>query len=295
MAIARLKRYLPDPTRRIALYDLVMGVVDQLTDTIKTLPVDTATIEAIDARITDLRTATDPLLHLLIAGIHHDVDGTHIQLWVDVLQRLLDARYLATGSTPFAPLQHYPALLVLRTMSTVAVHRSRDDFLIHLLTTPQWADRFNGFPPASAAHILHMHKVLDGNTVNALPRWGGGSWLYPASHLLRTDLKGILVDYLGTEDRYRSVTDDVEYRTGLVQHLTYENAAGAYRPNPGEFVGEQSWTGGSESKPTAEVRFIEQIDRRGPGTWATLGNDSDWNPDTLDIYREILKSYRQWG
>lgn len=297
MAIARLKRYLPNPVHRIAMHDLVMRVVDQLTTTIHEFPVaqNSITLETLDRQITDLRSATDPLLHLLIAGVHHDSDGTHTQLWVDVLQRLLDAHKMSSGNTVLVGLQHYPALLALRVMSAVAVHRGRDDFFIHLLVTPQWADPFRGNSPVAAAHVLHMDKVLEGNFVNGLPRWDGTSWLYPPSHLLREDLNDILVDYLGTAERYRMVIDDVEYRTGLVQYLTQESASGAYRSNSGEFVGERGWTGDNPSRPNAEVRLDRQFDTHGVGPWTALESEGGWYPGTLADYREILENYRRWG
>ncbi|AHH16891.1 SIR2-like domain-containing protein [Nocardia nova SH22a] len=289
MAIARLKRSLPDPIRRIDLHDLVMGRLDRVATTIQDLPVaGTPTPEILDERLAALLNATTPLLHLLREGVHHDLDGAHAQLWIDVVQRLLDAR-LAVDASQLAGLQHYPALLALRTMSLVAVHRGRDDLLIELLTVPQWSHPTLLNRPKSAAHVLHLQEVLDTWT-GALPRWGGVRWKFPESHLLRADLEGLFKDYLGP--RHLDVVHDVEYRTGLAQFLDTDGLAN--HPNSGEFAGEQGWDFYSDDpKPFAEQRFREQIARRGPRAWALISPDSTWDDSCLDRYREVLNDYQK--
>ncbi|WP_084182319.1 SIR2 family protein [Mycolicibacterium austroafricanum] len=294
IAVARLKRCLADPVRRIELHDLVMGKTEQVASVVDELRVDGGvTYESLDERLTELLAATTPLLHLLIDGVHHDIEGAHSQLWIDVLQRLLDARRTLSGNEALIKLQHYPALLALRTMSIVAVHRDRDELLLYLLTTPQWHSPANSGGPKRTAHVLHMQVVLD-SWIDRLPRWGGGpGWVYPQSHLLRSDLQTIFDGYLTGYDRYRTVCDDVEYRTGLVQELAREQ--GALRANSGEFVADREWDHGEPTRPYAEIRLREQIEARGPGPWATLTADGTWDNQELDTYRETLGHYRRWG
>ena len=292
MAIARLKRCLPDPVRRIELHDLVMGKVEETVHAISQLRVDgDATPDAIDERLARLLAETTPLLHLLIEGVHHDIDGTHTQLWVDVLQRLLDGYRTFTGYPILISLQHYPALLALRTMSIVAVHRGRDDLLIELLTKPKWTNPANQYGPKSAAHVLHMQLVLERSVINSLPRWNGGGWQQPQSHLLSADLQEIFDRYLTGQDRYVTVSHDVEYRTGLVQHLYPEQ--GGLQPNSGEFVGDYRWT--HDNQPHAEIRLREQIATAGPRHWTSLIQDGVWDDKYLASYREILTQYRRFG
>jgi hypothetical protein len=294
IAIARLKRCLADPVRRIELHDLVMGKAEQAASVGEELSVDgQVTYESLDERLSALLAATTPLLRLLVEGVHHDVDGSQTQLWVDVLQRLLDARRALSGNQALIQLQHYPALLALRAMSIVALHRGRDHLFVHLLTAPQWHSPVNSAGPKSAAHVLHMQDVL-GGWIDKLPRWGGGpGWLYPQSHLLRSDLQPIFDDYLTGHDRYRVVSDDVEYRTGLVQELHREQ--GSLRANSGEFVADREWDHGDPARPYAETRLREQIEAHGPGSWATLTEDGTWGDQVLDTYRETLTRYRRWG
>lgn len=295
MAIARLKRCLHDPMRRIELHDLVMGATNQVAAAINDLPVEgQVDYEMADERLKALLAATTPLLHLLIEGVHYDDTGEHTQLWIDVLQRLLDARRAIVGTPLLRNLQHYPALLALRTMSIVAVHRGRDDLLIRLLTTPQWVNPTNSLGPKSPAHVLHLLVVLGGDWIDRLPRWNGGpGWLYPASHLIRTDLAPLFEHYLTGHDRYKSLSNDVEYMTGLTQQLHREQ--GALPPNSGEFVMEAEWNNDDPERPYAELRLRERINATGPGLWVTLTPDGVWEDKYLDDYRETLNTYRRWG
>lgn len=287
MAVTRVKRCLPDPVRRIELHDLVMDSVDRVANTIAELDVNSSDVEFLDERLEALLAATTPLLHLLVAGVHHDDGGVHSRLWVDVLQRLLDARVTLTGHDIPIHLQHYPALLALRTMSLVAINRGREELVIQLLTNPEWTSPVNSRMSKLPAEVLHLQIVLDGDWVNQLPRWGGDRWKYPESHLVRTDLEPLFRDYLTGHDRYKELSDDAEYLTGLMQELRH--GRGTLRANSGEFVGRQ-WTYDEPSVPHSELRFRARIASR--GAWPGLVPDGgEWDDAYLDTYRETLRKY----
>ena len=182
MALARLKRYLPDPVRRIDLHDLVMGSADAVADAIAEQPlmvsqIDGVTIQAIYE--THLESAT-PLVNLLVAGAWHDPDGTHDQLWIDALQRLVDA-----GTAPLSSVTQglddtrlVPALLALSAVGVVATRRGRDELFIRIATEVHGRRRMGTGDPVPAAHLLHPNRILEESWVNAMPRWGagGGEW-----------------------------------------------------------------------------------------------------------------------
>ena len=293
MAVARLKRCLPDPTRRIELHDLVMESADRVAATVAELDVNRSDIEFIDERLKALLAATTPLLHLLIAGVHHDDAGDHSRLWIDVLQRLLDARVTLTGYDIPLNLQHYPALLALRTMSIVALNRGREELVVKLLTTPEWTNPVNSLASKLPAEVLHLQVVLNGDWINQLPRWGGPGWLYPQSHLVRADLEPLFGEYLSGHDRYRTLSDDAEYLTGLVQELRH--GPGRLRANSGEFIGERGWTHDDPSVPRSEVRFRTRLASRG-AVWAgLLPGGEEWDDAYIDQYRETLRKYIRWA
>lgn len=123
MAVAELKRNLPDPVRRIDLHDLVMNVVDNVAAEISEQPLSIANLDG--TNIQDLwekhNTAAAPLMHLLITGVWHDPEGVHDRLWLDVLQRLVDAGTKPIGSCTGG--------WMMRA------------FTLHCWPTPQWALR----------------------------------------------------------------------------------------------------------------------------------------------------------
>ena len=292
MAIARLKRALTDPLRRIELRDMILDKVGELSRTLAgAAPTTARDWQIMDAYLDTMFEATKPLLALLVHGVRYD-DGTHTGLWVEALQALLDR----PQSQPRQLVQtvdelwQYPSLLALRTMSIEAVRQGRDDLLVTLLTAPRWDDPFYPRRSTVAADVLHMHNVIEPDFANRLPRWNGREWRYPPSHLLRTVLTSFFEDHGVDASRYDTLCDDVEYRTGLVQFLL-PKVEGLYghSPNSGEFVGEQRWSDRTGA-PFAEERFRIDYGRGSSGAWADLLGSRPLDA-MLDDYREILRSY----
>lgn len=116
MAVNRLKRYLPDPVRRIDLYDLVMDEVDTVVESIANQPVTSGDIGHLGVNLDAYSAAADTLLRLLAVGTWHD-DGTLDNLWVESLQRLIDAgaTTLPSATTTLEHARRFPALLAALT------------------------------------------------------------------------------------------------------------------------------------------------------------------------------------
>jgi len=297
MAVSRLKRYLPDPVRRIDLHDLVMGAVDRAVESVREQPLhieglDAAGFEQVQAG--HLRAVT-PLLQLLATGVWHDQAGEHDGLWQEVLQRLIDARSVRGDGALNQYLmhaQHYPALLALQTIGVVTVHRGHDGLLIRLLTEVSGRDSFGNLELVRVAQMLHMNRVLDANAVNGMPRWSGQHWRYPQSHLLREDLREVLREFFFADVDYKIATDDYEFRTGLVQETT-QDSPGAYRAASGEFVGDGAWT--FEGDPRAEQRLWRDAEKEGSRSpWWGIGGTEQSLEAALLAYRDILKHYRHY-
>jgi NAD-dependent SIR2 family protein deacetylase len=285
MAIARLKRALPDPLRRIELHDLVHEKTREAIDRIALTRSNTPDVSELDGLLDELLAATTPILSLLIEAIHYD-DGTHTHLWCEVIQWLLDARQFKQY-TAVDRLQHYPALLALRTMGITAIRHGRDGVLIESLTRPRWKDPFSRVTFTSAAQVLNMNHVLDGIPINNLPRWGGQGWQYPPSHLLKIVMEQQLVDSDINLDRYNQLCADVEYRTGFVQHLLPPEP-GQLRPNSGEYAGEWGWD--ADEVPSAENRFRDDLARNGANAWAAILGERSLE-DELVNFRKTVRNY----
>jgi hypothetical protein len=282
MAIARLKQVLPDPVRRIELDDLIRGRVEHVATSlgpILSTPLGGEVGEFVDSMFE----ATRPLLSLLVQGVRYD-DGTHASLWMQALQSLIDARPQEANA-----ILHYPALLALRVMSIEAVSSARHGLLVELLTRPRWRETPFRAKATSAAETLHMTQVLSDQIVNRHPVSRPNRWRYKASHLLRDALAQFFEENGIKDARYEMLCDDVEYLTGLVQHLL-----GHPRPNWGEFIDDNRWeyvaNNWDDAAPSAEIRFRDDISRAGEDAWASLLSETSLD-DALVSYRTILKDY----
>jgi len=225
MAVARLKRALPDPVRRIELYDLldreVTGVVERVQDTQRypLVPPPGATNQVLDDRISDLRSDVDTLLYLLTHGVFHDADGTHDALWVRVVQRLMAARTLMTGpqNQYLEALRHYPAVLALCTAGVAAVVAGRDITAVHLLRRPLWRSHSGIQDEQAAVKALRPYRVVDDNMIKGLPRWGeNGNFYFAPSHLLRLDIREPLRQIEPDDKRFEVAFDRFELLASLV-------------------------------------------------------------------------------
>ncbi|WP_167372266.1 SIR2 family protein [Rhodococcus koreensis] len=298
MAIARLKRYLPDPVHRIDLYDLLMDATDRVVREIGDQPISdpNCTWELVDETYTAFLRSSIPLLRLLTTGVWHDHEGEHSGLWCEVLQRLLSAGNAPIPNGSFN--QHlrdarfYPALLALQAMGVVSVARNRDADLIRLLLEVEMRDPYRNDLSVPAVHALHVNARLDGEVVNALPRFGGTRWNFPGSHMLKEDLREVLQEFFPDYQGYASAVHGYEYRVGLVQEAT--KAEGAYRAMSGEYVGEREWK--ADGSLTAEQEFRKSA-AKGARDWPWTGLLGDLKnlEETLLRHREVVSKYKRWG
>jgi hypothetical protein len=242
MAVARLKRVLHDPVRRIEVTDLLQNEADRVvghvadTDRFPThLP--SIAFADYDNWLASMRTESDTLLHLLATGVFHD-DGTNDRLWIRTVSRLMSARG-QPGSTYTPSLEsyrHYPALLAVWVAGIVAITADREDFLAQLLTEPSWRPWVNDRTPRPAADVLRPIWLLEPDWLNKMPRWGQPTnWLYPASHLLRLDGREPVRSLIPDDESYAAACDRLEC---LASYVAVDAAREPTRHVPwmGEFI-----------------------------------------------------------
>lgn len=297
MAIAQLKRYLPDPVRRIDLHDLVMGVVEEVATAVGEQPLSINGLngDKIQAVYEQHLRSTSSLIHLLITGVTHDIDGTHDRLWVDALQRLVDA-----GTAPISQGMHtlndarlYPALLALTAMGVTTVRRARDGLFIKLLTQVEGRDHMGTSDPIPVAQLLHPQRILDKNTINAFPKWGNTNWIHPASHLLKSDIQPFFESLIPLEAEYVQAFHGFEFRFGFVQENINDGTRGL-RAMSGEYIGERGWIWGDEEVPLAETAFRKAIERSSSRPWEDFLGSTKSVDEALLTHREVLKRYRHF-
>lgn len=298
MAVARLKRYLPDPVRRINLHDLVMEATDKVVQGMKDQPLSIDGLDgaALQEVLAAHRERSRELCALLAAGVWHDLDGDHDRLWMDVLERLLAA---GTTSRIGVPVQQvleqarlYSALLVHTAVGVAATRRGRDALLIKLATEVIGTVDAGMRIRLPACQVIHPYRVLGKDWVNALPRWNGGTWTYPLSHLLQADTRALLTDLIPEDSDYVDTFHGYEYRISLLHEITNAACTGGYRAMSGEYVGERSWSWDDRNVPLAEIGFRDAEQRSLTWPWVQLLGGDDAYDQALIAHRGVLANFK---
>lgn len=288
MAIAQLKRWLPDPTQHIRVHDLVMDEVTRVAAAIEERPTHhiMSTGPLAEQAHDELRDQTELLLRLVVTGIYFDRERAHTDLWVQVVQRLLQAKKIPASMYRDASwaLQHYPALLTMYAAVAASVAAGREDVAIAILSKPTYVDPFNNLPELPACHVLHVHNVLDPDKIIAFPCWEGGQnpWSYPASALIRRSLKSVLEPMTQDPAATDALLSRTEYRIALAQEVLGVGIEGIYPPSPGEFLRRQNFSEG-------EFYWENDFGRKGDvSAWEKF---ADYLPNTQTSLRVRFSNY----
>lgn len=296
IAIGRLKRALPDPTKYIELRDLVDRAISDIRNFLggrPQLPTDN-TGQAWQDEYDQIRARCNTLLHLLAQGVYLDRYRNHSDLWVWAVTQLMRARPpIANGSfnEVWVALNHYPAALALKTASLAAVAAGRDDVMLRLHREPTWRDRFRGPQETTAVDALADNRVLDANAINSFPRWAPTRWLYPHSYLFRLELRSVILPLVGDEESYTQLFNRTEYRTALIQKISGTRG----QAMAGEFIGETQWRWDQQDSLAWEADFRQNADRVA-WDWPNVPEgQSDPFGETLTELGAQLRSQRRLG
>lgn len=119
------------------------------------------------------------------------------------------------------------------------------------------------------------------------------------SYLNEGHLKEFFTEQGVDETLYRSLCHDVEYRTGLIQHLLPAKETGFGDANMGEFVHPRFWRPDAEltldqweNVPLAERRFREDYLRRTAAVWSQWFGERSLD-EVLTENRNVVKKYQR--
>jgi hypothetical protein len=239
IAVARLKRALPDPVRRIEASDLIHQTVTDILDRTAAAarPLSGPVFEE---SIRGYRADCDVLLHLLAHGVFND-DGTHDDLWLRAVERLIRMRSSFSGSFNDAleALRHYPALLATWTMGVTAVIARREEFLATILAQPRWTTLWGRNQTQPPAVYLNPVRVLAADLSSVMPPPEGQSWRFPQSRFLRRETREPLQIIEPDDAAYQTACTRFEFLTSLI--AMDNDAQNPGLPWIGEFVNDVHW------------------------------------------------------
>ncbi|MFI9118818.1 caspase domain-containing protein [Streptomyces bikiniensis] len=238
--VSQLKRALPDPVRRIEVFDLidssVSGVIAKSNQEDRPLsgPV-------FESNLKGYRADSDLLLHMLAAGVFHD-DGAHDNIWVRVIERLSRIRdnNLQAFNDTLEHLRLYPALLATWAMGIAAILARRDRLLGLLLAKPSFKPPFNSQRRQAPAYYLNPLRVVANEPLNKICHSESGArYIYPQSHYLREELREPFRAIEPDDSAYMEACNRFEFLASLIA-MDVEPAALA-APWSGEFFLDSNW------------------------------------------------------
>lgn len=290
MAVARLKQYLPDPVRRIDLHDLVMGAADELAAQIAQ-PVRNPdlTWEHLQTLWQQHLADTSTLATLVSVGVWHDQEGTHDQLWLDVLTRLVTASRdnETTTHQRLTAARLWPALLIFASAGVAATQRGRESLLIKMATSVQ-RERLNS-TRTTAIELLHPEYLVPKDVVPKAPK--GQRWLYPDSHQLLTALRSLFDTLIPDDDEFTRAFHGWEYRLSLILSRLGKPDRPA-RLYSGEYLLPFDWA--DREPPETQTEFGQSANSDPQSIWLEYLGTEDLD-EYLQEHAQNLRPYISHG
>ena len=213
LAVAQLKRYLPDPVHRIKLHDLVAAEVDSVINEVRDLSMDGPGIdpEKYAERMAIYEKGTAKLARLLATGAFYSDREEHDRLWTQCVERLATQRMDRSGLTVLLDMQQYPTLLTLYAIALGSVAADRLEPIACALGSISVQESNRLLPVGVSASSW---KVLDGRLVKASVSDMKDRKTPISDHLLNMLRPGVS-EIIRDEDRLEDLFDEVEYLMGL--------------------------------------------------------------------------------
>ncbi|MEU3434249.1 SIR2 family protein [Streptomyces sp. NPDC006863] len=263
IAVVQLKRALPDPLRRIELFDLVDQAVSQIVDrsTPEHKPVlaaSTTWADTFGSNVRGYRADSDTLLHLLANGVFHD-DGTHDHVWQRAVERLVRLRDTTPGTYNefLEKLRHLPALLATWTIGVAAVLGRREELLASTLYLPEWTYPHSGHPRRGPAWYLNPIRILNAEGLHDMHRAdNGNTFTYPQSNWIKKTLREPFRLVEPSDVAYGEACARFEFLASMIAMDTDKPAFA--NPWAGEFFSDYTW--GFDNNGLAAVIEAELTD-----------------------------------
>ena len=278
VAVAQLKRYLPDPVHRIRLHDLVMGEAEAVIEQVQGLPTSGQfTPESYAERMELYERAMSTLMALLANGAFFSDRAEHDRLWVRCTELLATRTQERAGSNLLVDMQQYPTLLALYALALGDLAADRVDSIARVLKDITVREISEPMPVAVAAASLHVLKhetvkrSLDGFERRKTP---------VSDHLW--DLMGpAMSSIVADQQRLEDLFDEVEHLLGIAYTVH------GLGPGP---VGRAAWrTANSNRRPGSLIKRHAQA-----LVAAGLFDSDEHLTQTLQTYDEDLRSSRYW-
>ena len=276
--IAELKTYLPDPVKRIELYDFIMGEVADAIGSFHDLPMafssKTSEYEEYAQRVTAYEQGMARLLNLLVVGTFHSITSEHDRLWVRCVDRLASRKTEGSGATVLIEMQQYPTLLALFAIGLGGIAADRLDSIARVMASvsiydTNWSSRVGvSIGTVGSLHADALKRAFPDLARHKTP---------VSDHILGV-LRQPVTEFIPRDERVDDFFDEFEYLMGIVYAAHQGSGWGP--------VGRAAWRWARRSNPPSEL-----IDRHTEVLVSTgLFKDSEHLADARQAYDEILRA-----
>ena len=212
VAVAQLKRYLPDPVHRIRLHELVIDEVNAAIEQFQGLRTDSQlSPQAYAERMARYEQAMSRAMRLLATGAFFSDGVDHDRLWVSCIELLATRAQQQAGLNVLIHMQQYPTLLGLYALAVGSLAANRVDPIARALAEISVQEHSEPVPVAVAAASV---QVLDPDAVRQSLD-GFERRRTPVSDHLCDLVGAIASDIVGNQDRLEDLFDEVEYLMGI--------------------------------------------------------------------------------
>ena len=230
LAVAQLKKYLPDPVHRIKLHDLLTLETNRAIDEFRDLGVDGELgHQRYAEQMSSYETAIARLLKLLATGAFFANREEHDQLLTRCVENLATRSMKTSGKTLLINMQQYPTILALHAVALGAIAADRLEPIALALGTIRIQNSEQDFPVGVAASswwVLDHDWVKQSRSDLELEKTPISERLLGCMRLASQE---IILDNKRLEDLF----DEVEYLLGLCYAYHYGDGRGP--------VGRASW------------------------------------------------------
>jgi hypothetical protein len=220
LAVAELKRYLPNPTHRIRLHDLLMAEVNRVIEQTH-FPTGQPhpDPETLAQRLRDYEAAAVTLLALLVHAGYFADRPDHDDLLVAVLRRLASRPTEQGGYTIWVNAHQYPTMLALYALGLGCLASGQVASFAHALATIRLPV---GSRNLSLGVAVSSWRVLDEGAMKALPDLERRQT--PVSDYLHGRLRDCARPILPDDADYDRRFDELEYLLGVI--FAHERGSG---------------------------------------------------------------------
>jgi len=217
LAVAQLKRFLPDPVARIRLHDLVTAAAHSAAEAVGEhnfpTPAGAVSREDVERRLDRYERATDRLTALLANGVYFGEPELHADLWHRAVLAVDGRKRSLAGSMALVELQGYPTLLAVFSVGLAGGASGNLGPLLDLVQTK--VRTMGGTEEPLLMRSLPPWAIGNGAS-GLLAQAPEGRRFTPVSDHLHDVMRSVVSPFFDSDESYDDAFDALEFMLAML-------------------------------------------------------------------------------